>query len=122
MRIILAGLGNVGRSFLEVVRTSRDLIRDRYGLSLAVVGVADSTGAAFSPDGLDLDPITKAKSERRGVATLPTVGHRGMTALDLLSRIEADILLEATPANFEHGEPGLGLLRAALGRGIGCVM
>ena len=122
MRIILAGLGNVGRSFLQIVHTHGDLIRDRYGFPLTIVGAADSNGAAYDSGGLPVSDVLKAKAERRSIANLRGVGHLGLSALDLMNRVEGDVLLEATPANFDHGEPGMGLIRSSLGRGIGCVV
>jgi len=50
-RLIVAGLGNVGRSFLGLLQSQETLLRDRYGLAFAVVGAADSGGAARSRRG-----------------------------------------------------------------------
>jgi len=122
MRIILTGLGNVGRSLLAILQSQASLLLDRHALTITVVGAADSSGAAFSQDGLDLDLIEAAKAARRGVWALPGIGHQGMTGLDLLARVEADVLCEATPVNLQHGNPGLDIVRAALDRGLDCVL
>ncbi|MEO8448430.1 MAG: homoserine dehydrogenase [Gemmatimonadota bacterium] len=122
MRIILTGLGNVGRSFLQILGSQATILRDRYGLSVTVVGVADSAGAAFDPDGLSLVPLAAAKAARHSVGAVPIVGRLGMTGLELLSSVDADVLLEATPVNLTHGQPGLDLVRSALSRGIACVL
>jgi homoserine dehydrogenase len=121
-RVILAGLGNVGRSFLEILLSHAELLRERYGVAFTLVGAADSGGAALDPAGLDVAAIVAAKQERRSVATLPGAGRPGMSALELARAAEADLLLEATPVNLRDGQPGLDIVRTALGRGISVVL
>jgi homoserine dehydrogenase len=121
-RLIMTGLGNVGRSFLEILLSHAELLRDRYGVAFTVVGAADSGGAAIDPAGLDVAAMLAAKQERRSVATLPRVGRPGMSGIELARSAEADLLLEATPVNLRDGQPGLDIVRAALGRGVPAVL
>jgi homoserine dehydrogenase len=121
-RLILAGLGNVGRSFLGILRSQEALLRDRYGVAFAVVAAADSGGAASDPNGLDIEAILVAKRAGRSIATLAGVGVAGMTGLDLARTRDAELLLEATPVNLRDGQPGLDIVRAALKRGIPVVL
>src|SRR4051812_13614256 len=121
-RLILAGLGNVNRSFLGIIQSQAALLHERYGLAFTIVGAADSVGAAIDPAGLDITALLAAKRAGVSVATLPGVGRPGSTALDLARSLDADALLEATPVNLRDGQPGLDVVRAALGRGIACVL
>ena len=121
-RLILAGLGNVNRSFLGILQSQAVLLRERYGLAFTIVGAADSGGAATDPAGLDIAALLAAKRAGASVATLAGAGRTGATALDLARSLEADALLEATPVNLRDGQPGLDVVRAALGRGIACVL
>jgi homoserine dehydrogenase len=121
-RLILAGLGNVNRSLLEILQSQAALLRERYGLEFVIVGAADSSGAAVDPAGLDIAALLAAKRAGSSIATLLGVGHTGVTALELARTVEADALLEATPVNLRDGQPGLDVVRAALGRGIACVL
>src|SRR5262245_14830146 len=121
-RVILVGLGNVGRSFLEILLAQAELLRDRYGVAFIVVGAADSGGAAIEPAGLDVAAILAAKHDRRSVATLPGAGRPGTSGLELARAADADLLLEATPVNLRDGQPGLDIVRAALGRGMSAVL
>ena len=121
-RLILAGMGNVNRSFLGILQSQEVLLRERYGLAFTIVGAADSGGAAVDPDGLEIAALLAAKRAGSSIATLPGVGRAGTTALDLARTVEADALLEATPVNLRDGQPGLDVVRAALGRGIACVL
>jgi len=122
LRYILTGLGNIGRTFLEVVEARRERLRERYGLTLIPVGLADASGAAADPGGLDVGAVVALKRHGRSVGELPRVGRRGQSAQDLLDEAEADLLLEATPTDRLTGEPGLGLVRAALRRGMHAVL
>lgn len=120
-RFILTGLGNIGRTFLDLLLSREDLLRERYGLALQAVGVADSSGVAYDPQGLDMAAIVALKRARRGVAELPQ--HRpDMDAVALARQAEAEFLLEATPTNLHDGQPGLDTVRTALQRGIHTVM
>jgi homoserine dehydrogenase len=121
-RLILAGMGNVNRSFLGILQSQQALLRERHGLAFTVVGAADSSGAAADPDGLDIAALLAAKRAGSSVATLLGVGRAGTTALGLARTLDADALLEATPVNLRDGQPGLDVVRAALGRGIACVL
>jgi homoserine dehydrogenase len=61
--------------------------------------------------------------ERYGLAfVIVGAADSGVTALDLARTVDADALLEATPVNLRDGQPGLDVVRAALGRGIACVL
>jgi homoserine dehydrogenase len=66
--------------------------------------------------------LLAAKQAGQSVATLPGVGRPGIAGAELARTIDADILLEATPVNLQHGQPGLDIVRAALGRGLHVVL
>jgi homoserine dehydrogenase len=122
MRVILAGGGNVGRSLLAILESQAAILRRQYGLTVVVVGMADSRGAALDPAGLDLAGLRSAKSAGRSVGTIPEVGRMAMTPLELVREVEADLVFEATPVDLTTGQPGLDLVREALQRGLHCVL
>lgn len=117
---ILTGLGNIGRSLLEILHAREKAYRERYGLSFRCLGVADSTGAAYDPAGIPFDTIVAAKRSGRGVASLPAFDP-ALTGVALAER-PADLLLEATPTNLHDGQPGLDMVRAALRTGKHAVL
>ncbi len=122
VRFVLVGAGNVGRRFLELLPLTRDRLSRRLGLSLVAAGVADRSGAALSPAGLDPQQVVELKMKGQGVGAYPRWGRPGMSALELVQEAEADVLLEASPGNLQTGQPGLGCVEAALGRGLHVVM
>ena len=65
IRIVLVGLGNVGRRVLHILHDKADLYRTRHSLEFAIVGAADSQGAAWSPDGLSLQRLVTHEGNQR---------------------------------------------------------
>jgi homoserine dehydrogenase len=118
VRLVLIGLGNIGRRFLRVLDRKAGHLQAHYGLSTLVVGAADSRGAAADPAGLDPAQIADLKDAKRSVAELPAAGYAGMPALELVRQVEADVLCEASPVNLTDGEPGLSCMRAAMHKGM----
>ncbi len=119
VRYLLVGLGNLGRRFCEVVQEREDLLAERYGLTLKLVGAADSRGAAYDPEGLDLTTVVALKRGGGSIAQYPNAARDGWGALELVEAADADLLLEASPVNLEQGaEPGLSCIRTAMKRGM----
>ena len=118
VRFLLIGVGNVGRRFLELLVRKRDTLRDRLGLELMLTGVADTSGMATCSTGLDPQQVVQLKAEGQGVAAYPHWGQPGVSALEMVRITWADLLLEASPANLEDGQPGLRCIEVALSRGM----
>ena len=104
-----------------MLASQAEYLQQRYGVAFSVVGAADSSGAVIEPGGFDPVGLLAAK-ERGGVAGIERVGRRGMSAIELVETVQADIVLEATPVDLRTGEPGLGVTRAALRRGMSVVL
>ena len=118
VRILLVGLGNLGRRFCDILSEKGPHLEARYGLRPLLVGAADSRGTAYDPRGLDPARISAIKRAGGTVADLPNAG-RPEQAAELIARAEADLLCEASPVNLRQGaEPGLTHVRTALERGM----
>jgi homoserine dehydrogenase len=120
--VCLAGAGHVGGNFLALLHDRHDEIATRYGIDLRVTGVAEIGGCAIDPDGLDLATLLARLRAHEPVEATPAAGRIGLTARQMLAESEAVALLDATPVNLIDGEPGLGLVRAALHRGMHVVL
>jgi homoserine dehydrogenase len=118
IRLLLVGLGNLGRRFCEILLKKDAFLRRRYGLELRLVGAADSRGTAYDPVvGLDLEQVVHLKLAGETVASYPGVGRYGEESAYLIATAKADLLLEASPVNLKQGaEPGLTNVRTALRR------
>jgi len=120
-RLLLNGLGQVGGRFVQLLRERSDLLEERHGLRLLLVGAADSSGAIHDPSGLDLEAILRLKQAGKGLAELlGAVPGQALTCL--IEHHGADLVLEAAPSNLWNGQPGLEVAREALRRGIPLVL
>jgi len=122
VRVALVGVGNVGRAFLGLMTTKRQVLRQRYGIELVLTGAADSSGAAFGPAQLDPAAVLRHKEAGHGVGHYPRCGQRGLPAVEMVRQVAADVLLEASPVDLKSGQPGLDCVRAALARGMAVVL
>jgi homoserine dehydrogenase len=120
IRLILIGLGNLGRRFCQVLEDKGDHLCQRYGLDLKLVGAADSRGAAYDGErGLDPGRVAAIKADGGSIAEYPDAGEERWLAPALVASAQADVLLEASPVNLDEGaEPGLSCIRMALRRGM----
>ena len=115
IRVVIVGLGNVGRRLMELLQRKHEILKARYNLQFVVVGVADSLGARVAKRGLSLAELIDIKL--RG----DSVGKSTLTAMEMLEEAEADLLIELTPTNLKSGEPGMSLIRTALERKMNVV-
>lgn len=121
IRTYLAGLGNVNRSFLQIVEQKGAQLAADYGVEFRIVAVADSSGVAVDPTGFDPAATRTAKASGQRVCDLN--GYQPeVTPAQLAGQLDCDLVLEASPVNLQTGEPGLGIVRAALSRGISVVL
>lgn len=117
----LVGLGNVNRNFLKILEMKSERLRSQYGLAFRIVCVADSSGVAVNPHGFEPSQLRHFKEQGGRVCDLAgfVVGQPIQQVLAVLS---CDLVLEASPVNLQHGEPGLSVARTALERGINVVL
>ena len=119
VRLLLVGLGNLGRRFAGVLARKHEELLRRYELDFRIVGAADSRGAAIDPEGLDGVAIAAIKEAGGSISELPSVGRLGISGFELIETIDADALCEASPVNLNAGaEPGLSHVRRALEKGL----
>ncbi len=114
LRIILVGYGTVGRSLTDLLKIQINKLRRTHGFYPRVVAVVDRGGAAISSEGLDLETLHRVKVEKGSVSFYPGVGVAGISALDVIREIDAEVVVETTPTNIVNGEPGMTHIKEAL--------
>ena len=110
----MIGFGSVGKAFGEIVKKSSGLLIKRYRITPKVVAIVDRGGAIINQQGVDLQEAISARLSSGSVAGHRILGHKGTTALTVIDRVEADVLLELTPTNLPDGEPGLTHIESAI--------
>ena len=108
------GLGNVNRTLIRLLRNREQQLREQYGISWRITGVASRRlGWIADAEGLDSDLAVTLRSD-----PLPNISRAGAPAphgvREWLSAARADVLFEATTLNVQNGEPAVGHIRAAL--------
>ncbi|MEM1539811.1 MAG: homoserine dehydrogenase [Candidatus Bathyarchaeia archaeon] len=116
-RIIMIGFGNVGRGFARVLNVKYSFLVENFGISPKIVAIVDRRGAAINPEGLDIEKALHIKELRGTIAHYPEYGMLGVTGLEVLDNVDAEILVETTPTNTVNGEPGLSFMLEAIRTG-----
>jgi homoserine dehydrogenase len=97
MKLAVMGAGAVGRSVAHLA--------SEYGHTIA--GIADSTGAVWNEEGID---VNAALTHKQNAGTV------GRAEPKALLPTEYDVLVEATPTTLGDAEPGFSHVLAALER------
>ncbi|MEM3531475.1 MAG: homoserine dehydrogenase, partial [Nitrososphaerales archaeon] len=106
MRILLIGFGVVGQSFAKLILERRNELVKVHGLNPRIVGVVDKGGAAVANPELDLAEVLEVK-KREGTVAASKHGKKDASALDLISNLDLDVVVETTPTNIKTAQPGL---------------
>ncbi len=107
VKIVLCGLGNVGRAFLELLAQRSSSIESRYGLKLQLSAAVDIGGAAIKDDeGLDTAGLLAHLVAGKRVEDFPDFGQPNISGQEAIDQAGAHVLVETTPTNLVDGEPG----------------
>ena len=112
MKVQLIGLGNVGRSLVELMAEEKHLLGAR-GHMINIVAVSDSQGSAIDKKGLSPEEILEFK--KLGWKGFPKY-HKGYGASRAIAEVESHAVVELTPSTLS-GQPGLSNIKAALNAG-----
>ncbi len=114
MKLLLAGFGTVGSGVAKALDSKKDAIKSKLGGNLSVVGICTSKGTIIDEKGIDL-PLAYSLAQEKKLYT-----HRNFdpntSSEKAVKTLEYDCLVETTPTNIDHGEPGATLVRTALRR------
>ncbi len=117
MRIILIGYGVIGKSVTAVLaRRYTEKVAD-YGLNPKIVAIADLDGAVVNPRGLSPDKLEAIRKRGFPISADPDFGRPGLSALDVIESVEAEVVVEVTPVNIKNAEPALSHITKAFKTG-----
>lgn len=114
VKICLIGMGNVGTSFLKLLKEKRDNIRVNFNFKCKLIAIFEHDGALINNDGIDLDNILEDNTNLRK----NQYWKSNLKAQDLISTLDIDICIETTPTNPNTGEPALTHIIGALNNKI----
>jgi homoserine dehydrogenase len=117
MRIILVGYGVIGKSVTAVLaRRYTEKVVD-YGLNPKIVAIADLDGAVINPRGLSPEKLEAVRKRGFPISADPDFGRPGISALDVIESVEAEVVVEVTPVNIKTAEPALSHITKAFKTG-----
>ena len=117
MRITLVGFGVVGKSVTTILaRRYAEKVKD-YGFNPKIVAIADIDGAVINPRGLSPEKLEEIKQRGYPISADPDFGHPGISALDVIESVEAEVVVEVTPVNIKDAEPALSHITKAFKTG-----
>jgi homoserine dehydrogenase len=109
MKIQIIGLGNVGKSLLDLIIKEEKAIKC-LGLNLEIVSISDSKGTIIDENGLDVKTVLAKKNKKWSESKNY---HQGYSGLDVIKNLKSDLVVELTPSTLD-GQPGLSHINAAL--------
>ncbi|TSB48437.1 homoserine dehydrogenase [Alkalicoccobacillus porphyridii] len=114
MRLYISGYGTVSRALIELLLKNKD----RYPLTLQVVGIIGREGLLEDQAGLDLEKLLQAGSGSSGIRA-----YAEQEGINLQSAytFKGDALIEATPTNMNDGDPAYSYIKQALQDGLDVV-
>lgn len=114
LKIALIGMGNVGRSFLNLLKEKKVALKQEFNLEFSIIAIYEFDGALIKEDGIDLEDLFKPKLNFRELS----YWKKGISPIDNLATINPDVCIETTPTNAETGEPALSHIIEALNHNI----
>ncbi|MDX9775213.1 MAG: hypothetical protein RBT40_04560 [Petrimonas sp.] len=114
IRIALAGFGTVAKSFLTLLDLEKEHIWKEYQIAFLIVAASDSKGSVLCEQGLPINKLMTIKWDTGSVAHYPTYGVKNMSALEMIEATSANLVIEASPANLNNGQPALSHITRAL--------
>lgn len=116
MKIGIIGYGVVGRNFHRLIERDREELKLRYGIIPQVIAACDRSGYIVNEEGLGYEGLSRLKASGAGFAVAE--GGKVGSAMEMLSSVRLDVLIETSVANFADGEPAYGFIRTALRGGL----
>ena len=117
MRIILVGYGVVGKGVTTILaRRTQEKVNDS-GFNPKIVAIADLDGAVINPRGFGPEKLEAIKQKGYPISKDPDFGRPGISALDVIESVEAEVVVEVTPVNIKNGEPALSHITKAFKTG-----
>ena len=115
LRLALLGFGNAGRAFGQLLMDKHEEIKTKYDTDVKVVAIATgSRGNLVCEDGIDVAAAI-ADIEKDGKFA-PERGLTDMTTMDIVEKVNYDVVAEMTPLNIFTGQPATDHIRGAFAR------
>ncbi|MDI6846394.1 MAG: homoserine dehydrogenase [Candidatus Saccharicenans sp.] len=120
-RIIMIGCGTVGQGLLEILEKKAAFLRDVYDFEPRIVAITDKLkGTVIWPEGLQIKPLLETLKQGKKLNDYPGPREKAdefVDPLDLIEKVEAEIMAEMTYTDIKTGEPATSYIKKALRTG-----
>lgn len=113
MRVIIVGFGVVGQSFAKLILSRSADLYSQYGIKPRIVACLDNNGSAIAPAGLDVEKLLEAKKMKGTVGAYENISRK-FDPIQVIEKVEAEVMLECTPTNLNDGEPATSHITTAM--------
>lgn len=109
-KIALVGFGTVGQGLVDILKSRRKYLLEKFGFEFDVVAIADLLwGTAYNPAGLDLEGLLDAARSKSKFSR----DLKDWDSLTMIRECNATVVCELSYTNLETGEPAISHCRAA---------
>lgn len=99
LHLFMVGVGLIGGTLIRQIREQAEFLREKRGLEIRIVGLANSKRMVFNPEGIDLDSWKKQLKESEQRVDLPLFVGK-MKELNLSNTIFVDNTADSRVAAF----------------------
>jgi homoserine dehydrogenase len=107
------GFGAVGQSFVKLLLSRSADLYSQHGIKPRVVACVDNKGSAIAPGGLNLQRLLEAK-KTKGTVGGYEIGSTTFDPVQIIEKVDAEVMLECTPTNLSDAEPATSHITAAM--------
>ena len=107
----------MGQNFAKLLLSRSEDLYAKHGLKPRIVGVFDSKGSAASSAGLDLNRLLEMKKKYGSIKKFHNK-EKDANGLEMISGLDAEVLIETTTSNYKDAEPGMSHIVNAMKKGL----
>ena len=107
----------MGQNFAKLLLSRSEDLYAKHGLKPRIVGVFDSKGSAASSAGLDLNRLLEMKKKYGSIKKFHNK-EKDSKGLEMISGLDAEVLIETTTSNYKDAEPGMSHIVNAMKKGL----
>ena len=107
----------MGQNFAKLLLSRSEDLYAMHGLKPRIVGIFDSKGSAASSAGLDLNRLLETKRKYGNIKKYHNK-EKDANGLEMISGLEAEVLIETTTSNYKDAEPGMSHIVNAMKNGL----
>ncbi|MDF2547611.1 MAG: homoserine dehydrogenase [Anaerosolibacter sp.] len=116
IRIAMVGFGNAGKALAKIILDKQEALDKTMGWKLKTVAITTATrGNLVDENGIDLKKTLK-DLECQGCFDKTWEAYREWTTLEIIEKVDYDVLIEISPLNIFTGQPAIDHIHTAFGR------